>query len=1318
MGKGLASFLSRHLLARLRLVRAAFLVVVVLALSCGEDAASTSDEPRLGYVKSGIDVDADGLDDGYETSFFGNLSQGPSGDFDGDGMTNLEEQTHGFNPTVDDGFEDADGDRYPNVFELRGGSNPTSAASLPSPTYTVNAAGGGTHTTIGAALTAANVSNGTHQIIAIAAGTYTGDANLRDVTIASTKPKLLFIGLDGAAKTIIDGGLTRYGWWIQNAAVVSSLTFRKAVVAHYVDAPGKEVRLVDLVVRDNTGPSWAAGVHVNAGAKVHIVGSTFIDNKGATAGEQIWIGTGAGTIVNTVVTGTSSGTTLVAKASGATLSTSYCLVKNQTLTGAGNLAGSTNPKLRSDGRLLWDSPLRDAGGTVSQSRIDWDGEARPSSNPDIGADEFADSDSDDLADVFEVAETGGLTSLTSRTGDADSDGLSNGDEYAQYTKPTVADTDGDGVSDGAEVNTHGTSPIATDTDLDSMPDGWEIAHGLSPIVSNALDDDDGDRWPNVWEYAASTDPSDRASTPTPTYVVDAAGGGTHTTVSAAVSAASTTTGEYLSIAIAPGTYSGAANLRDVTVEATKPKLLFIGAQGAGKTIIDGGLTNYGWFLKQTAVVASITFQKAGIAVYVDAPGKEVRFVDLVVRDNTAASWAAGIHIYNAASTHIVGSTFVNNAGISGAEQIWIGAGAGRIVNTAVWGTSTGTLLAKASGATLATSYSFVKGQTLSGTGNLAGSTNPKLRSDQRLFWDSPLRGAGGAVAQSRIDIDGELRPASARDIGVDNFVDSDLDQLSDAWELAEAGNLTTLTSRAQDADSDGLSNEAEYAAFSKPTVADTDGDGLSDGAEVNTHGTSPIGVDSDLDEIPDGYEVAHGLAPLVPDAQDDLDGDRYPNVWEYARGSDPNNAASIPTANYTVNAAGGGTHTTIGAAVAAANVVNGNYQVIAVAAGTYKSGANLRDVTIGATKPKILLIGTAGAASTIIDGELANYGWMFNQSAVISGFTIKRAGIAAYVDAPGKEVRFVDLVVRENDGLTTWAGGVHVYSAAKVHIVGSTFIDNTGTTTAHQIWFNNGVGVLKNTVVWGKASGPNLAVGTATLTTTYSLVKGQTLSGAGNLAGSTNPKLRSDARLRSDSPLRAAGGTAGQSRRDMDGEVRPTSAPDIGADQYVDGDSDSLPDRWEVLVAGSTGAISGTGDDDSDGLANLGEYDQETNYLDPDTDNDLLLDGDEVALGKNPLLADADDLSGDANHDRVIDSIGVQLGYGPSNFDSDGDGVSNADEVLMCTNPLRADTDGDGTPDDTDAFPHDPLMNAFPSNPSDVTPPVITLTAPWYAVEL
>ena len=199
------------------------LVVFVLdLLSCdnADDNDSDNDAPIGRATQALTDTDSDGMDDTWETTYFGNLSATSAADADADGMTNGEEYLYDFVPNVNDAFAEADGDRYPNVFEVRKGSDPNNQSSIPPPTYVVNGAGGGTHTTVSAALTAANVANGAYQIIAIAPGVYTGAANTSSVSVAASKPKLLFIGLNGAAKTIIDGGGTNGGWVFNNSAAV------------------------------------------------------------------------------------------------------------------------------------------------------------------------------------------------------------------------------------------------------------------------------------------------------------------------------------------------------------------------------------------------------------------------------------------------------------------------------------------------------------------------------------------------------------------------------------------------------------------------------------------------------------------------------------------------------------------------------------------------------------------------------------------------------------------------------------------------------------------------------------------------------------------------------------------------------------------------------------------------------------------------------------------------------------------------------------------------------------------------------------------
>jgi len=96
-----------------------------------------------------------------------------------------------------------------------------------------------------------------------------------------------------------------------------------------------------------------------------------------------------------------------------------------------------------------------------------------------------------------------------------------------------------------------------------------------------------------------------------------------------------------------------------------------------------------------------------------------------------------------------------------------------------------------------------------------------------------------------------------------------------------------------DTDGDGLTDYEEIWIYNTdPRIADTDGDGLSDGDEVLLHGTNPLLVDTDGDGMNDKWELDHGFDPLDflnPGATGDADGDGLTNLQESVHGTDPNN---------------------------------------------------------------------------------------------------------------------------------------------------------------------------------------------------------------------------------------------------------------------------------------------------------------------------------------------------------------------------------------------------------------------------------------------
>ncbi|MFX0005648.1 MAG: SdrD B-like domain-containing protein, partial [Candidatus Hermodarchaeota archaeon] len=153
--------------------------------------------------------------------------------------------------------------------------------------------------------------------------------------------------------------------------------------------------------------------------------------------------------------------------------------------------GPTNPDTDGDG-LSDGEEVNTYGTDPLESDTDGDGMNdgwevlyNPTLDPNNPDDDILDPDSDLLTNFEEY----GLNTNPTNP-DTDGDGLSDGEEVNTYiTNPLEPDTDGDGLWDGEEVNTYSTDPLEFDTDVDGLSDGEEVnTYGTDPLYL----DTDGD----------------------------------------------------------------------------------------------------------------------------------------------------------------------------------------------------------------------------------------------------------------------------------------------------------------------------------------------------------------------------------------------------------------------------------------------------------------------------------------------------------------------------------------------------------------------------------------------------------------------------------------------------------------------------------------------------------------------------------------------------------------------------------------------------------------------------------------------------------
>jgi cell wall-associated NlpC family hydrolase len=464
-----------------------------------------------------------------------------------------------------------------------------------------------------------------------------------------------------------------------------------------------------------------------------------------------------------------------------------------------------------------------------------------------------------------------------------------------------------------------------------------------------------------------------------------------------------------------------------------------------------------------------------------------------------------------------------------------------------------------------------------------------------------------------------------------------------------------------DTDHDGALDDYEMSVGTDPDRPDSDGDGLTDGFEI-LHHLDPLQVDTDHDGLSDRHEITIGTNPL--DADTDHDG--MSDAMELAAGRDPVHGLAVPADDAAPLSAADSDHDGLSDAWEASIGTNPHD---ADTDHDGISDAMEQAAHTDPLHPDTDHDGSLDGVDHVIDVHMADIDQHDPLGAaglppvdhagepppLLAGAPAAPPPVDAH---PAKVQQFLDAALAQT--------GDHYVFGAEAHADNAD--PDTFDCSELTQWAASRVGVQLPDGSWLqylqlKEQGHVIPVEQALHTPGALLFDfpSEPTAGGGRLPGSHVAISLGDGRTIEARNPRAGVGTWEAGDRFTYAAVLPELGDPAAAvplaeapplDPGLDSDHDGLTDAYEMSI----GTDPHNGDSDGDGLTDGFEVALGHADIGPDADHDGLTDAWEQQHGTNPTLVDTDG-------DGLSDAWEVRLGTNPLDIDSDHDGISDALEA-------------------------------------------------------